>query len=82
MANNALLLRDGTLAGLGPTLLADWMVGDDVAAGKLVDLFPEYVVSAPNAPATGWAVYPDRSYVSAKVRAFIDFLRPELSPEP
>jgi DNA-binding transcriptional LysR family regulator len=59
MATNALLMRDCALAGLGPTLLAEWMVGDDVAAGDLVDLFPKYVVSAPNAPTTAWAVYLD-----------------------
>jgi DNA-binding transcriptional LysR family regulator len=79
VATNALLLRDGALAGLGPTLLADWMIGDDIASGELVDLFPQYTVSTPDSPTKAWAVYPSRSHVPAKVRVFIEFLRDAMS---
>ncbi|HKX41980.1 MAG TPA: LysR family transcriptional regulator [Burkholderiaceae bacterium] len=75
IATNALMLREGALSGLGPALLADWMSDDDVAAGTLVDLFPQHTVSTANAPSTGWALYPSRSYVPAKVRVFIDYLQ-------
>lgn len=80
VATNSLLLREGALAGLGPTLLADWMVGTDMKAGTLVDLFPEFAVSTVNAPTTAWAVYPTRTHVPAKVRAFIDFMKSALAP--
>lgn len=75
VATNALLLRECALAGVGPTLLADWMVGSDLLTGALVDLFPAYSVSTANAPTTAWAVYPSRTHVPAKVRAFIEFMR-------
>lgn len=75
VATNALMLREGALAGLGPTLLADWMSDDDVAAGTLIDVFPHHTVRTANAPSTAWAVYPSRNYVPAKVRVFIDFLQ-------
>lgn len=74
VATNALLIRENALAGLGPALLSDWMIGDDLASGALIDLFPEHVVSTERAPSTAWALYPSRSHVPAKVRVFIDFL--------
>lgn len=75
VSTNVLLLRDSALAGLGPALLADWTIGDDLASGALVDLFPNHTACTANSPTTGWLVYPNRSYVPAKVRVFIDFLR-------
>lgn len=75
VATNALMLREAALAGLGPSLLADWMIDDDLAAGDLVSLFPAHEVSVPNAPATAWAVYPSRAHVPAKARAFVEHLR-------
>lgn len=75
VSTNALVLRDGALAGLGPTLLADWMIGDDLNSGALVDLFPRHTVRTGHSPTTAWAVYPSRSHVPAKVRAFIGFLK-------
>ena len=79
ISSNALMLRDGALAGLGPTLQADWMIESDVRSGALVDLFPQYTACTANSPTTAWAVYPNRSHVPAKVRAFIEFLRTHLA---
>ena len=79
VGTNALLLRDAALEGMGPALLADWMIGEDVGAGLLVDLFPDYVVSTAGAPSAAWAVYPSRNHVPAKVKVFVDFLRISLS---
>ncbi len=75
LITNGLALRECALAGLGAALLPDWLVGDDLAAGRLVDLFPGYRVAVVDAPTGLWFVYPSRSYVPAKVRAFIDFVR-------
>lgn len=79
ISSNALMLRDSALAGLGPTLLADWMVEDDVISGTLLDLFPLYTARTANSPTTAWAVYPNRSHVPTKVRAFIKFLSSALA---
>jgi DNA-binding transcriptional LysR family regulator len=81
VSSNALMLRDSALGGLGPTLLGDWMIEDDVARGALVELFPQYTARTVNSPTTAWAVYPNRSHVPAKVRAFIDFMRAALENE-
>jgi len=75
LMTNGLALREVTLGGLGACLLPDWLVGEDVAAGRLVDLFPRHQVAVGDAPTGAWLVYPSRTYVPAKVRAFIDFVR-------
>ena len=58
------------LQGMGISLAAGFMVHDDLAAGRLVRLLPEYrpVELSMN------AVYPHRHHLSAKVRTFIDML--------
>ncbi len=73
--SNALALRQCCLDGLGPALLADWLVGDDLMAGRLVDLFPQHDVTATDFDTAAWLLYPSRAYVPLKVRAFIDFLK-------
>jgi DNA-binding transcriptional LysR family regulator len=75
LVTNGLALRECVLAGMGAAPLPDWLIDDDVAAGRLSDLFPDYHVSFVDAPTAIWLVYPSRSYVPAKVRAFIDFIR-------
>jgi DNA-binding transcriptional LysR family regulator len=61
----ALALRDGGVV-LGP----DYLVDDDLKAGRLIRLLPEYVT-----PETAvHAVYPHGRHLSAKTRTFIDFL--------
>jgi len=75
LLTNGLALRECALAGLGASLLPDWLIGDDIAEGRLVDLYPQHEVAVVDAPTGAWLVYPSRSYVPAKVRAFIDFMR-------
>jgi DNA-binding transcriptional LysR family regulator len=75
LSANGLALRDLACSHLGYTLLPDWLVRDDLAAGRLVDLFPEHEVKIADAPTGVWLLYPSRSYVPAKVRVFIDFMR-------
>lgn len=63
------------VAGLGPALLPDWLCADEIDAGELVDLFPEFECTATDFDTSAWLVYPSRSYMPLKLRAFIDFLR-------
>lgn len=72
-------LRDAALAGLGPALLAGWLVDQDIHAGRLVDLFPGWDVTATTFETAAWVVYPSRAYLPAKTRAMIDFLKDRLA---
>jgi len=78
LSANGLALRDLACSHLGCALLPDWLVRDDLAAGRLVDLFPRHEVKIADAPTGVWLLYPSRSYVPAKVRVFIDFMRAAL----
>ncbi|UUP18418.1 HTH-type transcriptional regulator DmlR [Nitratireductor thuwali] len=71
-------LRSAALAGLGPALLPDWLVGGDLADGRLVDLLPEHDVTATSFGTGIFAVYPSRAFLPRKVRVVIDFLRDAL----
>jgi DNA-binding transcriptional LysR family regulator len=70
ISNSGETLRRATLAGVGIWLAAGFLVHDDLEAGELVRLLPEYrpVEFSMN------AVYPHRHHLSAKVRTFIDLL--------
>lgn len=78
--SSPLALRTAALAGLGPALLADLIIDEDLAAGRLVDLFPKHRAAATTFDTGAWAVYPSRAYLPGKVRAAIDFFRKELAP--
>ncbi|MGF1477787.1 MAG: LysR family transcriptional regulator [Geminicoccaceae bacterium] len=78
--SSALSLRSAVLSGLGPGLLADWLVGDDIEAGRLTRLLPDFEVTATEFDTAAWLVYPSRAYLPSKVRVMIDFLRAQLRP--
>lgn len=77
--STALALRDAAVWGMGPALLPDWLVTDPIADGRLVDVFPEYAVTATTFQTAAWLVYPARSFLPSKVRAMIDFLKAALT---
>jgi DNA-binding transcriptional LysR family regulator len=78
LSSNPLTLRDAALAGLGPTLLPNWLIDEAIAKGQLVDLFPAYHVAATTFDTAAWLLYPSRSFLPHKVRVTIDFLREQL----
>ncbi len=73
-------VRAAALSGLGPALMADLIVGEDLASGRLVDALPAWRATATNFETAAWAVYPSRAFLPNKTRAAIDFLRSHLSP--
>jgi DNA-binding transcriptional LysR family regulator len=73
--SNALAVRKAALEGLGLALLADWTIDKDLKAGHLIDLFPEYEISASDFDSAAWIAYPSRAYVPARLRVFIDHLK-------
>ena len=64
-------------AGMGMAFLPEWLVDDDLAAGRLVRLVPDYAAPA----VTLFAVYTSRQYMAPKLRSFIDFLSASLSDQ-
>jgi DNA-binding transcriptional LysR family regulator len=68
-------IRDAVLAGLGPALLPDWLIAEDLIAGRLSTCIEGWDVTATTFDTAAWLVYPSRSYVPGKVRAMIDYLR-------
>ncbi|NJN40788.1 MAG: hypothetical protein HC807_08265, partial [Gammaproteobacteria bacterium] len=56
--------------GAGIAFEPDFVVADDVRAGRLVALLPDY----PAKPSPIYAVYPTRKHLSAKVRLFVEYL--------
>jgi len=77
-ANNGDALRALAVKGAGIVLSPDFIVEDDLQAGRLIRLLPEF--------ATGetpvHAVYPHSRYLSAKTRTFIDFLAARCTRSP
>jgi DNA-binding transcriptional LysR family regulator len=78
MILNALALRACALGGMGPVLLANWLIDEDIAQGRLVDLFPDYRVTATDFDTATWLLYPSRTHLPNKVRVMIDFLKQHL----
>ena len=76
--STALALHRAALDGLGPALLADWLIGPDIAAGRLVDLFPKHEATATNFDSVVSLLYASREHVPLRVRAFVEFVKERL----
>lgn len=69
-SDNETLLYFAACEGLGLSFMPHWSVREDLAKGRLVPALPADYWPA----VTLHAVYPNRSYLPAKVRCFLDFL--------
>jgi DNA-binding transcriptional LysR family regulator len=78
LSNQASVLIEFARAGLGIARLIEVQVADDLAQGRLVELFPEHQ-SHDEDPIQ--AVYQSRRHLSSRIRAFVDFLRTSF-PDP
>jgi len=79
LSNQASVLIELARAGLGIVRLIEVQVADDLAQGRLVELFPEHQCHE-EVPIV--AVYQSRRHLSNRVRAFVDFLRASFSEPP
>ena len=68
--NSPSAVRLAVLAGLGFGSVPYKMVEEDVAAGRLEIVLPDFELGA----ASIYVVYPHRRHLSAKIRAFVDFM--------
>jgi DNA-binding transcriptional LysR family regulator len=77
-ANLGEVVRDAVLAGLGISLHSTWHVCDDIVAGRLRVVLPQYTLPESSIS----AVMPARRLMLPRVRAFTDFLADALGPVP
>ncbi|MGR2681081.1 LysR family transcriptional regulator [Chromobacterium haemolyticum] len=78
LVNNSEALRDALLAGAGIAQMPTFIVGADLAAGRLLPLLERY----PLPLHAVYAVFPERKHVPAKVSAFLEFIDRRLGGEP
>jgi DNA-binding transcriptional LysR family regulator len=71
VADNSATLRAFALTGQGVAILPQWLIQDDLDAGRLQRLLVDYRF----APQGVYALYPDTRHLPLKVRAFIDFMK-------
>lgn len=76
-ANNGDLLRSLAVAGQGIIFQPAFIVGTELAAGKLVPILRDFEPL----PRTAFAIYPSRRFIPAKVRALTDIIAVELAGE-
>jgi len=66
-----LAVREAVHAGAGLSVLPDYLVADDLASGRLIEVLPQWSL-----PGGGiHAVFSSTRFRPAKVRAFVDLLR-------
>ena len=82
IANNADALHVAALGGLGLAILPIWLVGPDIQRGALKIVLADHQVSPGALDTSIYAVFPHSRHLSAKVRAFVDFLRQRFGPRP
>ncbi|MGN6741368.1 LysR family transcriptional regulator [Dyella sp.] len=77
-SNHGELLRDAVLNGFGIAQHSTWHIGDDLRAGRVVAVLPDYPLRD-----TGiYAVTPQRHLVPPRVNAFIHFLAENFGDHP
>jgi len=70
-ADNSSVLQAFALTGQGVAILPDWLIEDDLQAGRLVHLLPGWQLTRQGI----YALYPDTRHLPPKVRVFIDFMK-------
>ena len=76
--NNSLALREAALAGAGLLLCPTFVVGPDIRRGDLKPVLTQYKLLEVSI----YAIYPQRQYLSPKVKAFLEFLAERISDQP
>ncbi|MEM7362642.1 MAG: LysR substrate-binding domain-containing protein [Pseudomonadota bacterium] len=67
-SNNGDVLRDAAIAGEGIAVLPDFLIADDIAAGRLEQIFTAYCMS----PLAIYLLHPRHQFVPERTRQFID----------
>jgi DNA-binding transcriptional LysR family regulator len=75
-------LRNAAVAGVGVVLLPTWLVGEDIKAGRLRRVLPDWPAMIATRPSGVFGVYPPHRLVPPKVRAFLDFAQKRFGKPP
>lgn len=78
IANNGDVLLAAVLAGLGVLMSPTFFCGEAAADGRLEAVLDDYEAGDVNV----YAVYPHSRHLSAKIRAFVDYLADAFGPTP
>jgi len=78
-SNNATALHDAALSGLGLIRAANFIIGPDIQAGRLIPVLSEFETQGES---NIYAIYPQNRHLSPKVRAFVDLLCDKFLPVP
>jgi DNA-binding transcriptional LysR family regulator len=76
--NHGESLRQAAIDGLGVAYMPTFIVGPDLAEGRLVSTLDRFAHSVQNV----WAVHPRNRNLAPKVRVFVDFLVEHFAVEP
>ena len=77
-SNDGEIIRDWARAGLGMIVRSEWDVAEELAAGRLEEVLPQWYL----APAYVVALLHPRQGRSGRANAFLKLLRESLSPAP
>ena len=78
LSNNAVVLREALLRGLGIGLVIEFLVADDLERGRLVEVLPAH----PLPPIEVSVVFPSPRFIPLRTRVFVDALAKRLSDVP
>ncbi len=81
-ANNSEILREAAIGGAGVLLMPTWLVGGDIAAGRLTPVLDNWIASPGAEEGAIWAIYQSNRRGSRKVVSFIDFLAQHFGATP
>jgi DNA-binding transcriptional LysR family regulator len=73
-SNHALALHDACRRGAGIALLPEFVVAEDIAAGRLQPVLPAWASQEQGI----YAIYPGYRFVPTKVAAFVDYFAEQL----
>jgi DNA-binding transcriptional LysR family regulator len=77
--NSGEIVHEAVLSGCGIGFLSIWEIRDDLRAKRLVPILPQYRESPGVAV---YAVYPDKHFIPARLRVFLEFLETIYGPSP
>lgn len=78
-ANSGSMLQEAALKGVGLVMAPTFIIGEDIRAGRLIQLLPDYV---PSPERNIYALFPHNRFLSTKLRLFIDFLADRFAGKP
>jgi DNA-binding transcriptional LysR family regulator len=81
-ADNAEILHEAALAGLGIVLMPSWLVGEDVRVGRLVAVLPDFRASLGPDETGIHAIWLPNRRGSPKVQALVSYLVKRFGPTP